>query len=129
MLPSHPTHEGDVSTPTESPFTVSPLATALLLVFLSFSLLPRWTYDLSATQLAQSLIPATHRSSFGGTEMAIVSFVSLGHWVAAAIWHTQESFKWLGMGSFWGVGIGAAAYAFWYRRWVGREQGGPTKRQ
>ena len=60
----------------------SPLAAHTLLAvgfftFLSLSFLGRWTYDLAVTQLSQMLIPATHRSSFGGMEQAIISCVSL----------------------------------------------------
>ena len=89
----------------------------LLITFLSISFLGRWTYDLSVTQLTQTLIPASHRSNFGGTEMAIVSGVSLGHWIAAAIWHAQTDFKWLALGSFVAVGLGAGAYARWVKIW------------
>ncbi|KAL8797267.1 MAG: hypothetical protein Q9195_000420 [Heterodermia aff. obscurata] len=89
----------------------------ILCLCLSISLLGRWTYDLSATQLTQTLIPSDHRSSFGGTEMSIVSLLSLGHWVAAAVWHTQNDFKWLALGSLVLLGIAAATYHTWSKRW------------
>lgn len=85
------------------------------------SLLGRWTYDISTTQLTQTLIPSSHRSSYGGTELSIVSFVSLGHWIAAVIWHEQSDFRWLALGSFVAVGVAAGAYAGWARWW---ENGG-----
>ena len=103
-----------------SPSTTHPLPVIVLFTFLSFSLLCRWTYDLSATQLTQILVPASFRSSFGGTEMAIVSGFSLSHWVAAAVWHAQEDFKWLALTSFVAVGLAAGCYGMWERRWVGK---------
>ena len=90
--------------------------TILLIASISLSLLFRWTYDLSATQLTQTLVPASHRSSFGGTEMAIVSLISLTHWIAAAVWHSQRDFQWLATGSLVLVGGAVVAYAIWYRR-------------
>ncbi|KAL8825515.1 MAG: hypothetical protein Q9191_004372 [Dirinaria sp. TL-2023a] len=94
-----------------------PLSAFILCLSISISLFGRWTYDLSATQLTQTLIPATHRSSFGGTEMSIVSVLSLGHWIAAAVWHTQNDFKWLAVGSLVLVGLAAGAYYRWAKRW------------
>ena len=89
----------------------------ILIAFLSFSFLGRWTYDLSVTQLTQTLIPASHRSSFGGTEMAIVSSLSLSHWIASTIWHSQTDFKWLALASFIAVTLGTVAYACWVKNW------------
>lgn len=51
------------------------------------------------------------------TDMCIMSVLSLGHWVAAAVWHTQKYFKWLALRSFVFLGIGVAAYQGWSRRW------------
>lgn len=101
----------------QSPTTFHLLNTVVLVLFISLSLLFRWTYDLCATQLTQTLIPATKRSSFGGTEMSIVSLASLGHWITAAVWHTQSDFKWLALGSFAVVAIGAGAYWWWQGWW------------
>jgi len=115
-----PSNKSD-SLPPPSPLSTHTLTTLTLLFFLSLSFLGRWTYDLSAMQLTQVLIPATHRSSFGGTEMAIVSVFSLGHWVAAAIWNQQGDFKWLALGSFVAVGVAAGGYWMWCRWWEGRE--------
>lgn len=100
--------------------STQPVLSLVLFSFLSLSLLGRWTYDLSITQLSQTLVPATHRSSFGGTEQAVVSCVSLVHWVAAAIWSRQEDFKWLATGSFVAVLLAAAAYGNWARLWGGK---------
>ncbi|MCJ1234397.1 hypothetical protein MMC14_002358 [Varicellaria rhodocarpa] len=108
--------------PLSSFSTTNTLPVILLITFLSISFLGRWTYDLSVTQLTQTLIPASHRSSFGGTEMAIVSGVSLGHWVAAAVWHAQTDFKWLALGSLVAVGLGAGAYARWVKIWRREER-------
>lgn len=105
-----------------SPLSTNTLTTLLLLLFLSLSFLGRWTYDLSAMQLSQVLIPATHRSSFGGTEMAVVSVFSMFHWVGAAIWHRQSDFKWLALGSFVAVGFAAGVYWGWQRWWERREE-------
>lgn len=99
---------------TASPASLLPLL--ILIPSISLSLLFRWTYDLSATQLTQTLVPASHRSSFGGTEMAIVSVLSLTHWIAAAVWHAQRDFPWLATGSFGLVGGAVGWYAWWYRR-------------
>ncbi|MCJ1354667.1 MAG: hypothetical protein MMC33_004656 [Icmadophila ericetorum] len=54
-----------------SPLFISPISTMGFFVFLSLSFLGRWTYDLSTTQLTQTLVSSTYRSSFGGTEMAV----------------------------------------------------------
>lgn len=53
--------------------------------------------------------------------MAIVSVLSLGHWVAAAIWNQQGDFKWLALGSFMAVSVAAGGYWAWCRWWEGRE--------
>lgn len=111
------TTTSSISSPHKSP-TVSYLFNTIILIFsISLSLLFRWTYDLCGTQLTQTLIPVTKRSSFGGTEMSIVSLVSLGHWIAAAVWHTQSDFKWLALGSFVIVAIGTGAYWWWQGWW------------
>lgn len=48
--------------------------------------------------------------------MAIISVLSLAHWVAAGVWHAQRQFWWLATGSFALVGMAVAAYMVWYRR-------------
>lgn len=110
--------ESSLSSPPTNPLAnpASLIPTILLIASISFSLLFRWTYDLSATQLTQTLIPASHRSSFGGTEMAVVSLISLMHWIAAAVWHAQTEFRWLATGSFVLVGGAVGGYAVWYRK-------------
>ena len=54
--------------------------------------------------------------------MSIVSLVSLGHWIAAAVWHNQSDFKWLALGSFVLVTIGVGAFGWWQRWWERRER-------
>ncbi|KAI4148858.1 MAG: hypothetical protein LQ340_004906 [Diploschistes diacapsis] len=93
----------------------------VLLAFLSLSMLGRWTYDLSITQLSQTLIPASRRGAFAGSEFAVVSCFGLVHWTSAAIWHAQEDFQWLALGSFAGVSVAAAGYGWWCRWSEGRE--------
>ena len=109
--------------PSGSSATSRPLTTIILILSISLSLLFRWTYDLCATQLTQTLIPDAKRSAFGGTEMSIVSLVSLGHWIAAAVGHTQSDFKWLALGSFAVVTIGVGAYWWWQGWWRSRDSG------
>lgn len=53
--------------------------------------------------------------------MSIVSLVSLGHWIAAAVWHAQSDFKWLALGSFVIVAIGVGAFWRWQGWWSRRE--------
>ena len=110
------------SDPHQSPTTSYSLNTIILILSISLSLLFRWTYDLCATQLTQALVPANKRSSFGGTEMSIVSLVSLGHWIAAAVWHTQSDFQWLALGSLVIVAVGVGAYQWWQGWWAGQER-------
>lgn len=101
-----------------SPLTTSTSMAAAAIAFWSFlslSFLGRWTYDLAATQLTQMLVPATHRAAFGGTEQAIVSIISLVHWVAAAIWHHQTDFVWLAFASALAVGGATIAFVGWSR--------------
>lgn len=101
-----------------SPLTVSSATAIAAITFwslLSLSFLGRWTYDLAATQLTQMLVPSTHRAMFGGTEQAVVSMVSLVHWVAAAIWHEQKDFMWLALASAIAVGFATVLYVRWMR--------------
>lgn len=116
------TTEISASSPRQPLTTPYHLNTIVFILSISLSLLFRWTYDLCATQLTQTLIPDTHRSSFGGTEMSIVSLVSLGHWIAAAVWHAQSDFKWLALGGLAVVALGVGAYWWWQRWWRRRER-------
>lgn len=111
------TSEKDNSSPLTTS-TVTAIAAITFWSFLSLSFLGRWTYDLAATQLTQMLVPSTHRATFGGTEQAIVSMVSLVHWVGAAVWHQQSDFVWLALASVTGVGIATFVYARWTRVWI-----------
>lgn len=100
-----------------SPLATSKAVSTTFFAFLSLSFLGRWTYDLASTQLTQVLVPVANRSEFGGTEMAIVSSISLVHWIAAAIWHRQEDFKWLAVGSMIGVFAATCLFMWWASRW------------
>ena len=113
-------HPNSAST-AKSPLATHTTSAILFFTFLSFSFLGRWTYDLAATQLTQMLIPATHRSSFGGVEQAMVSSVSLMHWIAAAIWHRQGDFVWLALGSLCAIAAATGALTWWARRWTMNE--------
>ncbi|KIX94121.1 uncharacterized protein Z520_10147 [Fonsecaea multimorphosa CBS 102226] len=114
LVDAHPA----VDDTTTSPLPTYTLFTVVFFTFLSFSFLGRWMYDLAVMQLTQMLIPAAHRSSFGGVEQALVSCVSLVHWVAAAIWHQQGDFVWLALGSFCAIAAATAAFTWWARRWT-----------
>ena len=61
--------------------------------------------------------------------MSIVSMISLGHWIAAAVWHTQGDFKWLALGSFVLVAIGVGAFGWWRRWWERRESASEEQMQ
>ena len=54
--------------------------------------------------------------------MSIVSLISLGHWIAAAVWHAQSDFKWLALGSFAIIAIAVGAFWWWQRWWETRER-------
>ncbi|KAH0542702.1 hypothetical protein FGG08_002937 [Glutinoglossum americanum] len=110
---STPPNSGD--TKSIYPLKRHPFATLALFSFLSFSLLCRWIYNLTTQQLTQTRVPTPQRASFGGTEMSIVSSVSLVHWISAVVWHAQSDFKWLALGSFIAVGGSAWMYSAWVR--------------
>lgn len=101
---------------TSSPPTTSTATSVAAIAFWSFlylSFLGRWTYDLAVTQLTLMLVPSTHRSTFSGTEQAIVSTISLLHWVAAAIWHRQSDFIWLALVGALAVAGAIIAFMWW----------------
>ena len=59
--------------------------------------------------------------------MVVVSCFSLIlHWVTAAIWHQQEQFRWLAVGSFVIVSAAVVTYAVWERRWEKQREGNGT---
>ncbi|XTI89170.1 hypothetical protein V2W45_1458060 [Cenococcum geophilum] len=84
--------------------TSHPFLTLSLLFLLSASRLGRGLFSLSTQQLAQARVPAHHRSSYAGTEIAFVSLFGLSHHVGAAIWSHPEQFSWLALGSVGAVG-------------------------
>lgn len=106
--------QDDKSSPLYTSISTAVAAT-IFWSFLSLSFVGRWTYDLAATQLTQMLVPSTHRAAFGGIEQAIVSMVSLVHWVAAAIWHEQSDLVWLALASAVGVAAATLAFLAWAR--------------
>jgi len=92
------------------------LTTAIpLFTFLSLSRLGLWTFDLTTTETTQLLVPASTRSSFGGTEQSLVAFFELLQWVAAAVWSRPDQFPWLALGSLGAVAVSAGMYASWVR--------------
>ena len=93
----------------------SSLIVTILFTFLSLTRLGLWTFDLTTTELTQTRVPASTRSSFAGTEMALVSGFELAQWVAAAVWARPEDFRWLAVGSLGAVGVAAGVYAGWVR--------------
>ncbi|OCL03391.1 hypothetical protein AOQ84DRAFT_347778 [Glonium stellatum] len=92
-----------------------PLLTIFLLILLSASRLGRGLFSLSTQQLAQARVPAHHRSSYAGTEIAFVSLFGLSHHVGGAIWSHPEQFSWLALGSVGAVGASSLMYGWWAR--------------
>ncbi|KAI9814369.1 MAG: hypothetical protein M1827_003224 [Pycnora praestabilis] len=99
-----------------SPLNIQPAETLSLFFFLSASRLGLWIFDLTTQQLTQTRIPPVRRSSFAGTEMSFVSLFELGQWIAAAVFHKPEQFRWLALGSFGAVVVSTALYSFWVWR-------------
>ena len=101
------------------PAEASALLTTLLLIFipLTLSRLGLWIFDLSVQEITQTLVPASKRSSFAGTEMGFVSLFELLQWVAAAlVSSSNERFKWLAFTSFGAVAVSSGLFAGWVRR-------------
>ncbi|OCK89188.1 uncharacterized protein K441DRAFT_735861 [Cenococcum geophilum 1.58] len=96
--------------------TSHPFLTLSLLFLLSASRLGRGLFSLSTQQLAQARVPAHHRSSYAGTEIAFVSLFGLSHHVGAAIWSHPEQFSWLALGSVGAVGVSSLMFGWWARR-------------
>lgn len=97
----------------ETPSPPSTIIIILLLTTIPFSRFGRWTNHLTTQQLTQTLVPATHRSAFGGAEMCFVSLFGLGHWVTTAIWNKHEQFRWLALGSVGAVAVSMSIYCLW----------------
>lgn len=60
-------------------------------------------------------VPPAQRSSFAGTEMALVSLLELGQWLSAAILSDPAQFRWLALAGFTAVSASAIMYACWVR--------------
>ena len=86
-----------------------------LFLFLSVSRLGLWVFDLTTQEITQTGVSSEKRSSFAGTETALVSLFELIQWVAAAIWSKPEQFKWLSSGSLVAVTSSMVLHAFWVR--------------
>jgi solute carrier family 40 (iron-regulated transporter), member 1 len=99
---------------TESPtFFDHTVASIMLFFCLAASRLGRGIFSLTTQQLSQSQVPASHRSSFGGTELVFVSIFGLSHSIGAAIFSEPGQFGWLALGSV--VAIAASAAVFiWF---------------
>lgn len=87
--------------------------TLLIILFISFSRLGRFTSSLCAQQLAQSCVLPAKRSVFAGTEASIASAFGLAHYAATAVWSAHEDFRWIALASVVVVAGGVALYAFW----------------
>ncbi|KAE8453801.1 hypothetical protein EG329_009313 [Mollisiaceae sp. DMI_Dod_QoI] len=110
---SNPTPDANLSLLTPTPTFPLPLTTLLLFTFLSLSRLGLWIYDLTTQQLTQTLVPASHRSSFTGVEYSFYNLFELLQNIAAVVLARPEQFRWLAVLSLGAVGVGLGAYAGW----------------
>lgn len=104
------------STRSENPLPPSTFISVILLITIPLSRFGRWTNHLTTQQLTQTLVPASHRSGFGGAEMCFVSLFGLGHWVVTAIWSKHAQFRWLALASVAAVGLSSTIYFGWLTR-------------
>lgn len=82
-------------------------------MFLAFSRLGLWTYDLVSQTLVQTRIPATNIGEFSGVEMGFINTFELIQWVLTAIWSSPEQFKYVAAAGNACVVISAIAYTAW----------------
>ena len=99
-----------------SPFASHLFAAVVMFTFLSLSRLGLWVFDLTTQEITQTGVQSQMRSSFAGTEMALVSFFELSQWILAAIISRPEQFHWLALGSLGAVLCSTCMYAWWVRR-------------
>lgn len=85
----------------------------VLFTFLSISRIGHWMFDLMIQEIEQVEIPASQRSTFAGTEQSFRSFFELSHWGATVVWSRPEGFRWLALGSWAVLGIGATTFGAW----------------
>jgi iron-regulated transporter 1 len=72
-------------------------------------------FSLTTQQLSQSQVPASHRSSFGGTELVFVSVFGLSHNIGAAVFSEPREFRWLALGSVAAIAAGVGIFV-WFMR-------------
>jgi len=101
-------------------FYAYPIMSVIFLFSLAASRLGRAMLSLTAQQLSQSLVPASQRSNFAGTELALVSVFGLMHNIGAAIWSQPKEFGWLSLVSILAIGASAGLYTWWMRRGSGK---------
>lgn len=100
------------SSPLPSP---SPGTTIPLFTFLSLSRLGLWIYDLTTTQLTQTLVLASGINTFSGVENSFINIFELLNYLFALVFSRPDQFRWLVAGSVGAVGIAAVIYAAWVR--------------
>lgn len=91
-------------------------ASVILFLCLSASRLGRGTFSLTTQQLSQSQVSASHRSSFGGTELVFVSIFGLSHNVGAAILSEPRQFGWLALGSVTAIAASVVVFVWFMRQ-------------
>ncbi|KAH8148556.1 uncharacterized protein LAJ45_07267 [Morchella importuna] len=99
--------------PVDSDDRPSSLLMSSLFMFLAFSRLGLWTYDLVSQTLVQTRIPATNIGEFSGVEMGFINTFELIQWVLIAIWSSPEQFKYVAAAGNACVVISAIAYTAW----------------
>ncbi|EHK98651.1 putative Solute carrier family 40 member 1 [Glarea lozoyensis 74030] len=106
-----------LSSTSASPSSLNLFLTFLTLFLpLSLSRLGLWTYDLTTTQLVQTLHPSTSLSAFSGAENTFIAFFELTQHVCGIIWARPEDFVWIASVGVGSVGVSAVLYAGWVRR-------------
>ncbi|EPS41247.1 hypothetical protein H072_4815 [Dactylellina haptotyla CBS 200.50] len=86
-----------------------------MLFGVAFSRIGLWTYDLTYSQLQQTLPPPALRGEFTGIEQSFVSAAELLQWILTAIMSRPEKFNVLAFIS-WTAVLGAAACYAWFIR-------------
>lgn len=105
-------HAEDEHGKSQSPHLIIPL---LFFGFLSLSRIGHYTAQLMVQELGQVEIPASHRSTFAGTEQSFRSLGALGHWAATMVFSRPDQFRMLALGSLIMVAISVAVYGLWWR--------------
>lgn len=99
-----------------SPASSISIATVSMFLFLSFSRLGLWVFDITTQELTQTYVAQKTRASFAGTEMSFVSLFELSQWILVAIISRPEQFKWMALISLGAVACSTAMYTFWVRK-------------